>query len=110
MTVTRKDYLCLRNEEFLNDVIIDFYLKYLQHGFFINDPDVQVQHLSYFSIWKLQGVFFSLVPPKISKRPDWSPPFPLKSFKYRKTAKEREGKGGTSLGTLTFWAGPVEIL
>ena len=58
MTVTRKDYLCLRNEEFLNDVIIDFYLKYLQHGFFINDPDVQVQHLSYFSIWKLQGVFF----------------------------------------------------
>ena len=80
MTVTRKDYLCLRNEEFLNDVIIDFYLKYLQHGFFINDPDVQVQHLSYFSIWKLQGVFFSLVPPKISKRPDWSPPFPLKSL------------------------------
>ena len=38
------------------------------------------------------------------------PPFSTKIFKYRKTAKEREGKGGTSLGTLTFWAGPVEIL
>ena len=43
VTVTRKDYLCLRNEEFLNDVIIDFYLKYLQHGFFINDPAMQVR-------------------------------------------------------------------
>ena len=35
------------------------------------------------------------------------PPFSTKIFKYRKTAKERERKGGTSLGTLTFWAGPV---
>ena len=47
VTVTRKDYLCLRNEEFLNDVIIDFYLKYLQHGFFINDPAMQVQSVSH---------------------------------------------------------------
>ena len=46
VTVTRKDYLCLRNEEFLNDVIIDFYLKYLQHGFFINDPAMQVHTIS----------------------------------------------------------------
>lgn len=46
VTVTRKDYLCLRNEEFLNDVIIDFYLKYLQHGFFINDPAMQVRSVS----------------------------------------------------------------
>ena len=46
MTVTRKDYLCLRNEEFLNDVIIDFYLKWLQHGFFLNDPAMQVSPIS----------------------------------------------------------------
>ena len=46
VTVTRKDYLCLRNEEFLNDVIIDFYLKYLQHGFFIDDPAMQVRSVS----------------------------------------------------------------
>jgi len=50
VTVTRKDYLCLRNEEFLNDVIIDFYLKYLQHGFFINDPAMQ-ERTHIFSIY-----------------------------------------------------------
>ena len=53
----------------------------------------------------------------LHKCPDWSPlkflsvwtgpPFSTKIFKYRKTAKERERKGGTSLGTLPFWAGPV---
>ena len=46
VTVTRKDYLCLRNQEFLNDVIIDFYLKWLQHGFFTKDPAMQVSPIS----------------------------------------------------------------
>ena len=32
VSVTNEDYNCLEAEQFLNDVIIDFYLKYLQHG------------------------------------------------------------------------------
>ena len=54
VTVTRKDYLCLRNQEFLNDVIIDFYLKWLQHGFFINNPAMQVSPISFgFKFFKI---------------------------------------------------------
>jgi len=34
VSVTNEDYNCLEAEQFLNDVIIDFYLKYLQHGKF----------------------------------------------------------------------------
>lgn len=29
ITVTNEDYFCLKDGEFLNDVIIDFYLKYV---------------------------------------------------------------------------------
>ena len=32
VTVTSNDYLCLQSEQYLNDIIIDFYLKYLQVG------------------------------------------------------------------------------
>ena len=32
VAVTSNDYLCLQTEQYLNDVIIDFYLKYLQFG------------------------------------------------------------------------------
>ena len=38
VTVSSRDYLCLEPEQFLNDVIIDFYLKYLQVGLFSNNP------------------------------------------------------------------------
>jgi len=34
VSVTNEDYACLEVEQFLNDVIIDFYLKYLQYGKF----------------------------------------------------------------------------
>jgi len=34
VSVTNEDYNCLEAEQFLNDVIIDFYLKYLQFGQF----------------------------------------------------------------------------
>jgi len=34
VSVTNEDYNCLEAEQFLNDVIIDFYLKYLQFGEF----------------------------------------------------------------------------
>ena len=30
VSVTNEDYNCLEAEQFLNDVIIDFYLKYIQ--------------------------------------------------------------------------------
>merc|ERR1712106_435452 len=35
VSVTNEDYNCLEAEQFLNDVIIDFYLKFLQHA---DDP------------------------------------------------------------------------
>jgi len=38
VTISSRDYLCLEPEQFLNDVIIDFYLKYLQAGLFSNNP------------------------------------------------------------------------
>jgi len=38
VTISSRDYLCLEPEQFLNDVIIDFYLKYLQVGLFSNSP------------------------------------------------------------------------
>jgi len=40
VSVTNEDYNCLEAEQFLNDVIIDFYLKYLQHGKFTNIKEV----------------------------------------------------------------------
>ena len=30
-SITMEDYYCLKNESFLNDVIIDFYFKWIQH-------------------------------------------------------------------------------
>jgi len=32
ITVTNEDYMCLRASQFINDVIIDFFLKYLQYN------------------------------------------------------------------------------
>eukprot|EP00090_Calanus_glacialis_P044531 TRINITY_DN7950_c0_g1_i1.p1 TRINITY_DN7950_c0_g1~~TRINITY_DN7950_c0_g1_i1.p1 ORF type:complete len:1263 (-),score=483.66 TRINITY_DN7950_c0_g1_i1:324-3560(-) len=40
VSVTNEDYNCLEAEQFLNDVIIDFYLKFLQHGKFTNIKEV----------------------------------------------------------------------
>jgi len=40
VSVTNEDYNCLEAEQFLNDVIIDFYLKYLQHGKFSHIKEV----------------------------------------------------------------------
>jgi len=40
VSVTNEDYNCLEAEQFLNDVIIDFYLKFLQHGRFANIKEV----------------------------------------------------------------------
>merc|ERR1712042_181128 len=40
VSVTNEDYNCLEAEQFLNDVIIDFYLKFLQHGRFSNIKEV----------------------------------------------------------------------
>ena len=40
LTITNDDYSCLEAEQFLNDVIIDFYLKYLQFGKFTNKQEV----------------------------------------------------------------------
>jgi len=39
VTITSKDYACLESSEFLNDVIIDFYLKYLQK----NNPVIETK-------------------------------------------------------------------
>ena len=41
VSVTNDDYNCLEAEQFLNDVIIDFYLKYLQHGKFSSLEEVK---------------------------------------------------------------------
>jgi len=41
VTITRKDFCCLQDEQFLNDVIIDFYLKFLQCGVFAKDVIMQ---------------------------------------------------------------------
>lgn len=41
VSVTNEDYACLEVEQFLNDVIIDFYLKYLQFGMFENEAQVR---------------------------------------------------------------------
>ena len=30
-SITMEDYYCLKNESFLNDVIMDFYFKWIQH-------------------------------------------------------------------------------
>ena len=40
VSVTNEDYNCLEAEQFLNDVIIDFYLKFLQHGKFKDIKEV----------------------------------------------------------------------
>ena len=49
VTVTSNDYLCLQSEQYLNDVIIDFYLKYLQVGRWPDNPMLQKTHI--FSIY-----------------------------------------------------------
>jgi len=41
ISVTNEDYACLEVEQFLNDVIIDFYLKFLQFGKFENMAEVR---------------------------------------------------------------------
>ena len=49
VAVTSNDYLCLQTEQYLNDVIIDFYLKFLQVGRW---PDNKMLQNSYiFSIY-----------------------------------------------------------
>jgi len=40
VSVTNEDYNCLEAEQFLNDVIIDFYLKFLQHGQFKSKKEI----------------------------------------------------------------------
>ena len=42
VSVTNEDYNCLEAEQFLNDVIIDFYLKYLQFGQFKSLKEVGI--------------------------------------------------------------------
>merc|ERR1711899_620005 len=32
VSITHEDYFCLEDESFLNDVIIDFYFKWIQHS------------------------------------------------------------------------------
>ena len=49
VTITSNDYLCLQAEQFLNDVIIDFYLKYLQVGKWPQNPMLQKTYI--FSIY-----------------------------------------------------------
>merc|ERR1719187_2912955 len=44
VSVTTEDYLCLEDEQFLNDVIIDFYLRYLQFGI-ISEHDRDRMHI-----------------------------------------------------------------
>jgi sentrin-specific protease 7 len=41
VSVTNEDYACLEVEQFLNDVIIDFYLKFLQFGKFESNAQVR---------------------------------------------------------------------
>ena len=49
VAVTSNDYLCLQTEQYLNDVIIDFYLKFLQVGRW---PDnIMLQNTYIFSIY-----------------------------------------------------------
>ena len=40
VTVTNNDLGTLRDEQFLNDVIIDFYLRYIEHDI-ITDPEIR---------------------------------------------------------------------
>ena len=42
VSVYNEDYNCLEAEQFLNDVIIDFYLKYLQTGVFKSINEVSI--------------------------------------------------------------------
>ena len=49
VTITNKDYLCLREGEFLNDTIIDFYLQYLKAGRFYSNKMMERTHI--FSIY-----------------------------------------------------------
>ncbi|RXG71987.1 Sentrin-specific protease 7 [Armadillidium vulgare] len=44
ITITVDDYLCLKEEQFLNDVLIDFYLKWL-HMVKLNPEDRERTHL-----------------------------------------------------------------
>jgi len=49
VTVTSRDYQCLQTEQFLNDVIIDFYLKYLQVELFSHSRFMEKTYI--FSIY-----------------------------------------------------------
>ena len=49
VTVTSNDYLCLQSEQYLNDIIIDFYLKYLQVGKWPNNNMLERTYI--FSIY-----------------------------------------------------------
>lgn len=45
LSINTEDYLCLAQEQFLNDVIIDFYLKYLV----LNLPEEKKEKVHVFS-------------------------------------------------------------
>ena len=49
VTVTSNDYLCLQTGQYLNDVIIDFYLNYLQCSLLTNNPMISRTYI--FSIY-----------------------------------------------------------
>ena len=49
VTVTSNDYLCLQTGQYLNDVIIDFYLNYLQCGLLRDNPMISRTYI--FSIY-----------------------------------------------------------
>ena len=49
VTITSNDYLCLQTEQYLNDTIIDFYLKYLQAELWMDNQMLQKSHI--FSIF-----------------------------------------------------------
>lgn len=46
--ITTNDYLCLASDQYLNDVIIDFYLKYIQHEILSEDQKSRVHIFSQF--------------------------------------------------------------
>lgn len=66
LPINTEDYLCLAQDQFLNDVIIDFYLKYL----LLNLPKEQQEKVHVFSTF-----FYKRLTTK-----------PLKASRYRITA------------------------
>ena len=66
VTVTSNDYLCLQKGQFLNDVIIDFYLKYLQCGPMEENPlmcRTYIFSIYFYSRLITKGKVASAIPP-----------------------------------------------